>query len=312
MKKRYIILAFMLISTVMLISACSQPITGPTTGTTSSLTPLQVLQNSANAMQQLKSAHVEIQSTSNVQSSNNPTTVATPTATAASSTPIPTTSSLTIKGSGDEALPDQEQLNLTINQNTHLAEIVQGNKVYVQNAQGQWYVLDKSAFQGIVANPFAGVNFDQNSLLALIQHTQITDHGTQALNGQNLRHITATLDKEGVRQLINDNPQLAGSLGGQNIDTILNNTKSFLSSVDVWIDESQFYVHRTELKLNLVADTSGLNGTPTATASPPPSSITTNLDTVVDLSKFNAPVVITPPTNAISTNNPGAIFGLGA
>ncbi|HZU01901.1 MAG TPA: hypothetical protein VFA10_19675, partial [Ktedonobacteraceae bacterium] len=95
MKKRYIILAFMLISTVMLISACSQPITGPTTGTTSSLTPLQVLQNSANAMQQLKSAHVEIQSTSNVQSSNNPTTVATPTATATSSTPIPTPYSLT-------------------------------------------------------------------------------------------------------------------------------------------------------------------------------------------------------------------------
>jgi hypothetical protein len=310
MKKRYLILALTLISTVMFISACSQPITGPTTGTTSSLTPLQVLQKSANAMQQLKSAHVEIQSTNNVQSSNADTTVATPTATAASSTPIPTTSSLTIKGSGDEALPDQEQLNLTINQNTHLAEIVQGNKVYVQNAQGQWYVLDKSAFQGIVANPFAGVNFDQNSLLALIQHTQITDHGTQSLNGQNLRHITATLDKEGVRQLLNDNPQLAGSLGGQNIDAILNNTKSFLSSVDVWIDESQFYVHRTELKLNLVADTRGLNGTPTAT--PPPSSITTNLDTVVDLSKFNVPVVITPPTNAISTNNPGAIFGLGA
>ena len=323
MKKRYLILALTLISTVMFISACSQPITGPTTGTTSSLTPLQVLQKSANAMQQLKSAHAEIQSSNSVQSSNATATVATSTATAttgtstststpASSTPIPTTSSLTIKGSGDEALPDQEQLNLTINQNTHLAEIVQGNKVYVQNAQGQWYVLDKSAFQGIVANPFAGVNFDQNSLLALIQHTQITDHGTQSLNGQNLRHITATLDKEGVRQLLNDNPQLAGSLGGQNIDAILNNTKSFLSSVDVWIDESQFYVHRTELKLNLVADTSGLNGTPTATATPQPSSITTNLDTVVDLSKFNVPVVITPPTNAIPTNNPGAIFGLGA
>src|SRR5947209_8741431 len=236
MKKSYIILALTLISTVLVISACSQPITGPTTGTGSSLTPLQVLQNSANAMQQLKSAHVEIQSTNSVQSSNATATVQIPTATAvtgtptatatpASSTPIPTTYSLSLKGSGDEALPDQEQLNLTINQNTHLAEIVQGNKVYVQNAQGQWYVLDKSAFQGIVGNPFAGVNFDQNSLLSLIQHTQITDHGTQTLNGQNLRHITATLDKEGVRQLLNDNPQLASSLGGQNIDTLLNNTK---------------------------------------------------------------------------------------
>jgi hypothetical protein len=311
MRKRYIVLVLSLITIVLLISACSQPITGPTTGTGSSLTPLQVLQNSANAMQQLKSAHVEIQATNSVQGINATSTVGTPTTTPTpvTSTPTPTTFSLTIKGSGDEALPDQEQLSLLVNQNIHLTEIVQGNKVYVQNAQGQWYVLDKSAFQGIVGNPFAGINFDQNSLLALIQHTQITDHGTQALNGQNLRHITATLDKDGVRQLLNDNPQLAGSLGQQNIDAMLNNTKSFLSSIDVWIDETQFYVHRTELKLNLVADTGGLSGTPGTTTLP--SSVTTNLDTIVDLSKFNVPVVITSPTNAISTNNPAAIFGLG-
>jgi hypothetical protein len=310
MRKRYVVLVLSLITTALLISACSQPITGPTTGTGSSLTPLQVLQNSANAMQQLKSAHVEIQATNSVQGINATATAGTPTATSTAGTPTPKTFSLTIKGSGDEALPDQEQLSLLVNQNIHLAEIVQGNKVYVQNAQGQWYVLDKSAFQSVVANPFAGVNFDQNSLLALIQHTQITDHATQALNGQNLRHITATLDKDGVRQLLNDNPQLAGSLGQQNIDSMLNNTKSFLSSIDVWIDETQFYVHRTELKLNLLADTSGLSGTPGTTTLP--SSVTTNLDTIVDLSKFNVPVVITPPTNAISTNNPAAIFGLGA
>src|SRR5262249_70581 len=147
MRKRYIVLVLSLITTVLLISACSLPITGPTTG--SSLTPLQVLQNSANAMQQLKSAHVEIQATNSVQGIN---------ATSTAGTATPTTFSLNIKGSGDEVLPDQEQLSLLVNQNIHLAEIVQGNKVYVQNAQGQWYVLDKSAFQGIVGNPFAGIN----------------------------------------------------------------------------------------------------------------------------------------------------------
>jgi hypothetical protein len=303
MKQRYIVLFFSLITTVLFISACSQPITGPGTGTGSSLTPLQVLQKSANAMQQLKSAHVDLQSTNNLQGANATATTGTPAATATTGTPTPMTFALTITGSGDEALPDQEQLSLTVNQNTHLTEIVQGDKVYVQNAQGQWYVLDKSAFQGAVGNPFSGVNFDQNSLLALIQHTQITDHGTQALNGQNLRHITAVLDKEGLRQLLQDNPQLAGNLGQQNIDAMLNNTKSFLSSIDVWIDETQFYVHRTELKLNLTADTNG-------TASLPPT-ITANLDTTVDLSKFNVPVTITPPANATPTTNPGAIFGLG-
>jgi hypothetical protein len=305
-KKKYIVLFVSLGTLLLLISACSQPITGPGSGTGSSLTPLQVLQKSANTMQQLKSAHVEMQSADSLQAANATTTTGTP----ATSTSTPTTFSLTIKGSGDEALPDQEQLSLTVNQNTHLSEIVQGNKVYVQNAQGQWYVLDKSAFQGIIGNPFSGINVDQNSLLALIQNSQITDHGTQALNGQNLRHITAILNKEGLRQLLNDNPQLAGNLGQQNIDTILNNTKSFVSSVDVWIDETQFYVHRSELKLNLTADTSGLNGTP-STSSSLPSSITANIDTTIDLSKFNVPVTITPPTNAISTNNPGVIFGMG-
>jgi hypothetical protein len=311
-KKKYIVLFVSLGTLLLLISACSQPITGPASGTGSSLTPLQVLQKSANAMQQLKSAHVEMQSADSLQAANATTTTETPTTTGtpATSTSTPTTFSLTVKGSGDEALPDQEQLSLTVNQNTHLSEIVQGNKVYVQNAQGQWYVLDKSAFQGIIGNPFSGINVDQNSLLALIQNSQITDHGTQALNGQNLRHITAILNKEGLRQLLNDNPQLAGNLGQQNIDAILNNTRLFVSSVDVWIDETQFYVHRTELKLNLTADTSGLNGTP-STSSSLPSSITANIDTTIDLSKFNVPVTITPPTNAISTDNPAAIFGLG-
>ena len=289
----------------LLISACSQP-TLPTGGNagsagTSNLTPLQVLQNSANAMKQLKSAHVQLQSTNNIQ-----TTAAAGT----SATPTPTTINATLSGSGDEALPDQEQLKLTINQNTNVAEIVQGNKVYVQNAQGQWYVLDKSTFQGIVGNPFSGITIDQNSLLGLIQHTQITDHGTQALNGENLRHITAVLDKEGLRQLLQNNPQLQGSFGQQNIDTLLNNTKSFQSSVDVWIDETQFYVHRTELKLKIIADTSAVGGTPAAGITLP-AGVVTNLDTTVDLSKFNAPVTITPPSNAIPTSDPATILGLG-
>ncbi len=311
--KRYSLGLLALAFMALLISACSQP-TLPSGGSggsggTSNLTPLQVLQNSASAMKQLKSAHIQLQSTNNIQ-----TTAAggTPTASGGTpTTPTPTTINATLSGSGDEALPDQEQLNLTINQNTNVAEIVQGDKVYVQNAQGQWYVLDKSAFQGIVGNPFSGINIDQNSLLGLIQHTQITDHGTQALNGENLRHITAVLDKEGLRQLLQNNPQLQGSFGQQNIDTLLNNTKSFQSSVDVWIDETQFYVHRTELKLKIIADTSAVGGTPAAGITLP-AGVVTNLDTVVDLSKFNAPVTITPPTNAIPTSDPRTILGLGA
>ncbi|HLZ56239.1 MAG TPA: hypothetical protein VKR06_04760 [Ktedonosporobacter sp.] len=308
-RKIYLLLLFSLLSVGLLLSACDQVVIGPagsTAGPTSSLTTFQVLQNSVNAMKQLKSSHISLQS--NLQGSN--TATATPSAATPSSsiavtpTAMPGNVSLSIMGTGDQALPDQEQLNLTINQGIKVAEIVQGDKVYVQNAQGQWYVLNKGDFTGLTTNPFAGVNFDQNTLLGLIQHAQIVDHADENLNGQSLRHITANLDKEGLRQLLLANPQLQRLFGQQNIDALLNNAKSFLASIDVWIDETQFYIHRMQLKLNLVASTDGLDGNP-------PSNVSVSLATTVDQSNFNTPVTITPPANAIPTNNPGSIIGLG-
>ncbi len=301
MRKSYAIPFLALLLTALFATACSSTVSS-SPGSGSSLTPLQVLQRSANAMKQLKSSHVEIQDTSNVQTSG--TTSATPT------TGTPTANNITVKltGSGDEALPDQEQLKLTINSGTTLAEILQGQKVYVQNAQDKWYVFDKATLQGSVGNTFSGFNLDQNTLLGLIQHAKITDYGTQQLNGQNLRHISAALDKTALSQLLKDNPQLGGGISQQDIDTLLSKAKSFQSSVDVWIDETQFYVHRTEFKLSLNADTSSISGTPTA-AGTVPTSVTTNQDSIIDLSKFNAPVTITPPTDATPTNDPTVILG---
>lgn len=303
LRKHYTILFMLMVAIALLITACSQTVTGPTTGG-SSLTPLQVLQKSADAMKQLKSSHIDLQSNTSLQTSD------TATPSVGTGTPTPSNITINITGTGDEAFtsdqatPDQEQLTLNIGQAAKVAEIVQNDKIYVQNPQGQWFVLNKSDFQGSIGNPFSGVNLDQNSLLGLLQHTKITDHGDENLNGQSLRHITADLDKTALRQMLNDNPQLQGALGQQNLDTVMNNLKSFQSSIDVWIDETQFYVHRTELKLNLVANTS-------TNESAAPSTATTNLDTIIDLSKFNQPVTITPPTNATPTNNPGAIFGFG-
>ena len=294
-QKRLPFLLLAMASLVLLISACSQP---GSIGSTpqSSLSVGQVLQKSAASMKQLKSSHVELQSTTNTQTSGG--TVSTGTTT----TTVPSKIDLTIKGSGDQQLPDQEQMNLTLNNSTNLAEILQGDKVYIKNQKGQWYVLNKSALQGQVGNPFSGVTIDQNTLLGMLQHVKITDNGGQNLNGQNLRHITAQLDKDALRQLLNANAQLKNSLGVANTDSVLNNTKSFLSTVDVWIDETNFYVHRTELKINLDADTSSLGkGAPT--------SVKSNTDTIVDLSKFNDAVTITPPTNAIPTDNISTALG---
>jgi hypothetical protein len=299
-KVRYIPLV--LLPVLLLISACS-----PSLGTgNSSLTVLQVLQNSTKAMKDLKSAHIETKTTGTLQ------TLGTP------GTPTPTTASslmFKVSGSGDEALPNEEQLQVTVSQGknsspANLAEIVQGDKVYVQNTKGQWYVLDKSALEGFTGNPFSGINgLDPNALLGLLQDTQITDHGDELLNGENLRHISVALDKAGFKKILNSDPQLGNLFGQQNIEIILNSTKLFASSLDLWIDETNFYVHRTEFKINVDEDISSLSRslTPVVTF-PLPAGVVTSFDSTLDLSKFNDPVTITPPTGAIPTDNPISIF----
>ncbi|HEY5003558.1 MAG TPA: DUF6612 family protein, partial [Ktedonobacteraceae bacterium] len=251
LQKRIPILAVAMVGLVMLISACNQSIsTG--SNSSSSLSVGQVLQKSANAMKQLKSSHVDLQSTTNVQTRG-----------ASATTGTSQNVSVQVKGNGDQQLPDQEQLNLTLDNTTNVAEILQGDKVYVKNNQGKWYVLDKTTLQNSVGNPFSGFTIDQNSLLGLLQDIKLTDHGTESLNGVSLRHITAQLDKTALKQLLNSDPQLKNTFGSQNIDTVLDNTKTFLSTADVWIDETNFYVHRSELKVNLAADTSAVgNGAP--------------------------------------------------
>ncbi len=306
-KVRYIPLV--LLPVLLLISACS-----PSLGTgNSSLTVLQVLQNSAKAMKDLKSAHIETKTTGTLQTLGTPGTPTTST-----STPAPTTASslmFKVSGSGDEALPDQEQLQVTVSQGensvpANLAEIVQGDKVYVQNTKGQWYVLNKSALEGFTGNPFSGINgLDPNALLGLLQDTQITDHGDELLNGESLRHISVALDKVGFKKILNSDPQLGNLFGQQNIETILNSTKLFASSLDLWIDETNFYVHRTELKFKVDEDISSLSQslTPVVTF-PLPAGVITSFDSTLDLSKFNASVTIKPPTGAIPTDNPISIF----
>lgn len=301
-KRLYSLLA--LGALLLLMSACAPVISSGG----SSLSPWQVLQNSAKAMKQLKSAHFDLKVASNLL-----VTAATPT----TATPVAGQVNVNITGSGDENLPDKQSLQITIGQNItgqniSLSEIALGNKVYIKNPKGQWYVLDKSVLEGVIGNPFAGINIDPSSLLNLLQNAQLVDHGTEALNGQNLRHISASLDKVGLRQLLTSNPQLSKLFGQQNIDTVIDQAKAFQASVDLWIDETNFYVHRAELKFNLNEDLSSLNNstTPGATPTVPPlSGLTTSFDSVTDLSNFNQPVTITPPANAIPTDNLISIFG---
>ncbi|GCE18747.1 DUF6612 family protein [Dictyobacter kobayashii] len=289
-----------MVALALLVSACSQTTTG--TGSTnkpSDLTPQQVLQKSADAMKKLKSSHIEVKSDTSLQaveakSSTN------------SKTPSATNLNVSTTGSGDEQGADQQQLAVTVNsaqQTTKLAEVVSGSKVYIQNNLGKWYVLDKQQLAGSNTNMFSGVTVDQNSLLGLVQNVKLVDHGDENLAGSSLRHLTASLDKNALQQVLTQSPQLKGSLGQQNIDTILKSAKQFNAVVDVWIDENKFYIHRTQLQLDILADTSAAgNGAPAAAKS--------SVKTVVDLSKFDQPVTIKVPTNATPTTNPATVFGL--
>ncbi|HLZ81050.1 MAG TPA: hypothetical protein VKP04_05405 [Ktedonobacteraceae bacterium] len=308
--KKPVILLIALAFILLLFSACS-PSNGGTSG--SSITVLQLLQNSSSAMNKLKSAQIDVKASGSGQALTSST--ATPTTSSAKPTINNVTFSLT--GNGDEALPNEEAMQFNVTQNitndtSKLAQVVQGDKIYIQNTKGQWYVLDKSVLKGYVDNPFSGINnSDLSLLIGLLQHTKITDNGVESLNGQNLRHITIALDQVALKQFMSNNQQLVDVLGQQNLNTIIDHTKAFNSTVDLWIDETTFYIHRTELKFNLSADTSTLAQylTPTVTTVLVPSNITTKFDSIVDLSKFNEPVTITVPTGAIPTNDPTVVFG---
>ena len=315
--KKHFLLLIALAIVLLLISACS-PTGGGSSG--SKLTVLQLLQNSSKAMSQLKSAHVDLKANGSGQAI---TTNATPTTgTTTTITPTATVNQVTFNliGSGDEALPNQEAMQFDVSQNgatttpttSHLEQIVQGDKVYIKNTKGQWYVLDKSVLKGYVDKPFSGIKSpDLTELIGLLEHTKITDNGVQSLNGQDLRHITIAMDKVALKQFLSNNQQLIDILGQQNLNAIIDNTKTFSSTVDLWIDETTAYVHRTELKFNLGVDTGTLSRsiTPTVTTVIVPSNVTTKFDSIVDLSKFNESVTVTTPTGAIPTNDPTTVFG---
>lgn len=303
MHKKYSLWFMTAVLATLLMSACTQVSTG---STQSNLSPLQVMQKSAAAMSQLKSSHEDIKSTDNIQTSSN---------TGSKTTGSSVNLNVTANGSGDQTSPDQQQLNLTVNalnQVTNESEIVVGDKVYVKDNTGKWYVIDKSTYIKSAGKLPTDVSINQNEILGMLQHVKINDHGAEQLNGQSLRHITASLDKTALAQLLNEDAQIKSTLGQQNITTLLNSTKSLQASVDFWIDEKQFYLHRTELKVNMNADGSALaTTTATKSSSVATMSLLLKVDAIVDLSKFNQSITITAPANATPVSDPASIISSG-
>lgn len=297
MRKKYTLPGLLImVAVLLLLSACGG----------SSVTAGQLLTNSANAMKQIKSLHLDMAANESFSISGLPS----------STSSVPANTSITVKASGDEIVPDQNSLKLTTSGfgNFTFAEITKGNQLYLQNAQGQWYVMDKSALKdstnslsSLLSN--ASVP-DFNKLLNLVQKdATVADHGDETLNGTSLRHITVTLDKNGLAKLIASTNQLQG-VAGQDINNLLNSVSNFGASLDFWFDESTSYIHRLEVKLNMALDPSKFSSPTPASTTSRPSGVSIKADIVVDLSRFNdSSIKITAPANAIQTNNPGIIFG---
>ncbi|GAC1385607.1 MAG: hypothetical protein NVSMB33_14780 [Ktedonobacteraceae bacterium] len=284
---------FLAMAVLFLLSACSTP-SGP------SSTAQQVLQKSITAMKQLKSAHVDMKFNSAINFG---------TATSQSIT-------INLTANGDEAKPDKSSNHLSLGQGMlngyTLSEITLGRQVYIQNTKGQWYVLDANKFKSSGSNPFASANAaNYNNLLTIAQRATYTDHGTQTLNGESLRHITVIFGKDALKDLLNATGQSSTlpAIQKQKIDTMLNNIKLENATLDVWIDEATSYVHHMELKFTLSMDLSSMTK-PTSTTKLP-ASVRTSIDANSDYNKFNIPVNITAPGNAIPTDNPSTIFGFG-
>lgn len=287
-----------LVTIVLLMSAC-----GSTGGSSDSPTVLQVLQKSATAMKQLKSAHIDIKLVGTVN-----ITSTTPATTPANTHQV----TINLAGNGDEVLPDKFALRITPGQsnngtsNTNLAEIILGRQLFIQNAKGQWYVLSSGRAQSVSDNPFARTNISNyGSLLNLAQKAQLTDHGDQALNGQNLRHITVTFREDALKALLNTTGQASMQ---QDTSELLNEITLQKSTLDLWIDEATSYVHRLELKLNLMVKGDPAHATGTPATSPTLSPVMTGIDTIINYSKFNESITITAPANAIPTNNASNII----
>lgn len=279
----------------LLLSACG-------TNGSASAPAGQVLQDSFNAMKQLKAVHVDMKFSGGLNFGT----------TSSTTTTQPITINLT--GNGDVVMPDKDIVHLDMGQGNSLSEITLGKQVYVQNAKGQWYVLDASTFKGSAQNPFTSMNAaNYNNLLKVAQKATLTDHGEQTLNGQSLRHITVAFGKDALKDLLNATGE-TGKLSAaqqQHLDTLMNNIKLVNPTLDVWIDDATHYVHRMELKFSLNIDTSSLKmlKTPTSSTSSMPGNISTNVDAIIDYSKFNESITISAPTNAIPTSNLSPILG---
>lgn len=287
---------------VLLLGACGTGAgSGSATGSSTpvaSLTPAQLLQRTATTMGQLKSVSYTMSSVGGM------TLPSFSTASSKSST-----ISTTTKASGVAVPPANAKLQLSmtiLGQTLTFSEVVKGQKVYIQNQKGQWYVVDKSASQ---VSSFANTDVTGYDKLLTLKDVKVTDDGKTLLNGASMRHLTITFGKNALSDLMNTTGTLNNLTASekQQMGKALQNMTIKNTVLDVWIDNTTAYLSRFQLQFDLNMDMSKLI-TPTPGTSASSLSLDMNQNTTIDYSKFNAPVTIATPSNATPTSNITKVF----
>lgn len=268
-----------LITLIFFLTACS------TSSLASSLpSPAQMLQNSANAMSQLKSAHIDFQANLNIQ-------VVTTTPTNSNANGL----AFDVTGHSDVAAPDKVSLDLSLGQTPLFSLRVIGQKVYAHGKDGSWLLLDKSQVKDGVQNFFSQSLTQRTAqIMAMLQNAKLTDHGQESLNGKTLEHLTVTLDQQSLKAL---SEQLNGMLS-----TDLQSGQNQLqqATLDLWIDQSTWYVHQAKLDVVTHVDGSKIPMLAEQQGNGSAAIVPVELKIQVNFSKFNEPVDIQAPANAVT------------
>lgn len=298
LKKSPIFLA--LVCMMLLVSACGKGSsnTGGSGVPVASLTPAQLLQKTATVMGHLKSVSYTMSSANAIDLPSS-----------ATSSNKSQTFSTTIKANGVSVPPTDTKLQLSmniLNQNVNISEIVKGQKLYVQNQKGKWYVMDKSTSQ---ISSLGNTDITSYDKLLALKDAKITDDGTTTLNGVSVRHFTIVFGKDALKDLLN----ATGSLNSLQATQKQDLTKALQSMtlkntvLDAWIDNTTSYIRRFQLQFDMSMDMSKIV-TPTPGKSSNALKIDINQNTTIDYSKFNAPATIAAPANATSISNISQAF----
>lgn len=285
---------------LFLVSAC-----GPSNNTTGTggtgggstataapqkLTVPQLLQKSSDAMKKVTSMHFNMGMSADVSY--------TTTSASAQQTAI------TLQGSGDEAGQNKVAMDMNVgisSMQIKLSEILLDSKVYFKNTKGQWYVLDKST-AGV--SSLTGTQ-DYSKFLDVAKKGQYTDHGVETYNGEQLHHVTYTFGKDLIQDIFDAmgqsssvTPAIKQELNAFNISQL---------TLDTYTDDATSYVHHIQMKMSMSLNTDAKK-TPVATPVAGGNSMDMRYTISMDFSKFNVPVNISAPANAIPATNMNEIF----